>query len=527
MKNLLSAGLLFLLSVTTTFAQSATEDFHIRVYGGTDTEAPTAPTLLTVDPVAPTQIDISWSTSTDNFVVSGYTVMRGSTTIATTTQLSYSDTGLTELTTYTYSVRAFDEAGNYSSSSNGIAATTPEIYVPPRIVKYGNVARIVLDRVYVDTGVSTTSLHLTTARPTRLEVRWGRSASYELGYVVSNAYKKDHEVFLTGLEPGTKYEYEVIGYTQFGLEAVLKRGTFTTMTERLVLAPENVARFLAYADGDDVELSWQFPPAEDISHVRIVRSHLGFPEHPHNGAIVYQGQREQIRDVGALRQYSPIYYTAFVYDTDGNVSSGAIVLVYAAATNGDGVALPPGVGATMRPTDQATSSVNLERVTVDMQFPELGDITVRQGQLLFTMLDRDMTLSAEYPFVLSVPIDTVAGNLKSLIATIVDPTHNRQQVSYLLRLNHDGTAYEARIAAPGVAGESQLLLEIYDYEAFVVADYQTPLWFTNEVSADVVARGTGETVLERLLGGVNWPLFGGAFFVLLIALLIVALRLRH
>ena len=89
---------------STASAQDATSEFNIRVFGGSDTQPPTTPTLLSATAISPTQVDLSWTPSTDNFILSGYVVTRGSSTIATTTLTTYSDTGLSASTTYEYSV---------------------------------------------------------------------------------------------------------------------------------------------------------------------------------------------------------------------------------------------------------------------------------------------------------------------------------------------------------------------------------------------------------------------------------------
>ncbi len=96
-----------------------------------DTQAPTAPSNLTSTAAGATQIDLSWTASTDNVGVTGYLVERcqGSgctafTQVATPATTTYSDTGLTANTTYNYRVRATDAAGNLSSYSNIASATT-------------------------------------------------------------------------------------------------------------------------------------------------------------------------------------------------------------------------------------------------------------------------------------------------------------------------------------------------------------------------------------------------------------------
>ena len=92
---------------------------------GTDTVAPSTPTGLTATPVSTTQINLSWTASTDNVGVTGYQVFRNGSQIATTTTPSYSNTGLSPSTSYSYAVKAVDAAGNLSALSATVSATTP------------------------------------------------------------------------------------------------------------------------------------------------------------------------------------------------------------------------------------------------------------------------------------------------------------------------------------------------------------------------------------------------------------------
>lgn len=89
-----------------------------------DTQAPTAPTNLTASAVSSSQINLSWTASTDNVGVTGYDIYRGGTFLKTVTGTSTSDTGLTASTSYSYSVKAKDAAGNASANSNTASATT-------------------------------------------------------------------------------------------------------------------------------------------------------------------------------------------------------------------------------------------------------------------------------------------------------------------------------------------------------------------------------------------------------------------
>jgi membrane carboxypeptidase/penicillin-binding protein PbpC len=89
-----------------------------------DTTAPTTPTGLTATPASATSITLSWTASTDDTAVAGYKIYRNGSLVATSTTASYTDTGLTPLTKYSYTVLATDAAGNASSQSSAASATT-------------------------------------------------------------------------------------------------------------------------------------------------------------------------------------------------------------------------------------------------------------------------------------------------------------------------------------------------------------------------------------------------------------------
>lgn len=97
-----------------------------------DTQPPTAPASLSANPASTSQINLSWPPSTDNVGVTGYSVERcqgGSclnfVEVATPSGTTYSDTNLSASTTYRYRVRARDAAGNWSSYTTPVSATTP------------------------------------------------------------------------------------------------------------------------------------------------------------------------------------------------------------------------------------------------------------------------------------------------------------------------------------------------------------------------------------------------------------------
>ncbi len=89
-----------------------------------DNQAPTVPTNFAATPVSPSQINLSWTASTDNVGVAGYHIYRNSVEIANIPGTSYQNTGLTPSTSYTYAVSAYDAVGNGSFATADVIATT-------------------------------------------------------------------------------------------------------------------------------------------------------------------------------------------------------------------------------------------------------------------------------------------------------------------------------------------------------------------------------------------------------------------
>ena len=96
--------------------------------GTVDTIAPSVPTGLSASTTFTHQVNLSWTASTDNVGVTGYTIYRNGSKLGTVSgsTLTYVDTAVTDLTSYTYTVDAFDAATNHSAQSSSVAVTTPD-----------------------------------------------------------------------------------------------------------------------------------------------------------------------------------------------------------------------------------------------------------------------------------------------------------------------------------------------------------------------------------------------------------------
>jgi trimeric autotransporter adhesin len=133
-----------------TFTYGEVEDYTIIIASVSDTQAPTAPTNLTASNITQTTVDLSWNASTDNVGVTGYDVFIGASLWGTVTATNTTVTGLTPNTTYSFSVKAKDAAGNISASSNVVSVTTlsaPDTQAPtaPTNLTASNIMQTTVD----------------------------------------------------------------------------------------------------------------------------------------------------------------------------------------------------------------------------------------------------------------------------------------------------------------------------------------------------------------------------------------------
>jgi chitodextrinase len=112
-------------AATTSAARTVTVNF-------VDTAPPTAPATLSASASSSSQIGLAWSASSDNVGVAQYRVERcqgascsAFSQVGTSTTTSYTDSGLTPATSYSYRVRAVDATGNLGAySPTGTAVTS-------------------------------------------------------------------------------------------------------------------------------------------------------------------------------------------------------------------------------------------------------------------------------------------------------------------------------------------------------------------------------------------------------------------
>ncbi|MBW8737501.1 MAG: cellulose binding domain-containing protein [Streptomyces turgidiscabies] len=88
--------------------------------------APSAPGTPTASGVTNTSVKLSWGAATDDKGIKNYDVLRDGAKVGTVTATSYTDTGLTAGTDYSYTVRARDTADQTGPASGAVAVRTTD-----------------------------------------------------------------------------------------------------------------------------------------------------------------------------------------------------------------------------------------------------------------------------------------------------------------------------------------------------------------------------------------------------------------
>jgi chitodextrinase len=181
-----------------------------------DTTPPSVPGTPVASATAGVQTTLTWAASTDNVAVTAYDVYRGSTLVGTVTGTTFTDTGLTPATTYSYTIKAKDAAGNGSAASGATAVTTLDTIAPS------------VPGTPVVSGTTDTQATLTWTASTDnvgvtgYEVYRGATL---LATVTSTTYTD------TGLTPGTTYSYTIQAKDAAG-----NRSAASTATSVITLA---------------------------------------------------------------------------------------------------------------------------------------------------------------------------------------------------------------------------------------------------------------------------------------------------
>jgi hypothetical protein len=443
------AVLVLLCSFTTLYALEGQFEINATV-ATTDAIAPSVPTGLIATAVSTTQIDLSWTVSTDNVAVTGYRIFRDNAFVTTSATTNYSDTGLTPSTTYNYTVSAVDAATNESARSATSSATT---FTPSAGGNGGQFIKPLIYDVVVTPTQTGAVISWKTLPATLGNLSWGLTTSNELGTSGGVLYSTTHSVSLAGLLAGTTHFFSIEAISGYGAKAVLENQTFTTLS-----IPEgniNPTNFTATAREKDILLSWKNPTDQTFDEVRLVRSKSFFPTDPNDGEVIYEGRNESLVDSDVSLGVT-YYYALFAKDTNNKFSSGS--LAKARIKIPGEPEIPPKDVFDSLPTALNVHPLIQALTFLDFDFIQEGKkiATIKVGETVTIKGDKNLTVSLDYRKVPEV--------LKSIVITLTHPTDKEKTFSFLLRVNDEKTVYSATIGPLGDSGIYGVKISIVDYK---------------------------------------------------------------
>jgi regulation of enolase protein 1 (concanavalin A-like superfamily) len=165
-----------------------------------DTTPPSIPAGLTANPGSSTQVALAWSAATDNVAVTGYNIFRNGAQIGTATGTTYQDSGLAPSTLYSYTVSAYDAAGNQSGNSGTATATTlASTIVGP-----------VITAVIASPSTTGATITWTTSRAATSQIKYGATTTYGTTTTLNSTLVTSHSVAVSGMSCGSTYHYSVV-----------------------------------------------------------------------------------------------------------------------------------------------------------------------------------------------------------------------------------------------------------------------------------------------------------------------------
>jgi len=164
-----------------------------------DTTAPSIPTGLKSTSQTNNSIALSWTAATDNVGVTGYNIYRNGILAGTSATTSFTDSGLSAGTAYSYTVAAYDAAANTSGATSPlvVSTTAPDTTAPS----------------------TPTGLKSTSQTNNSIALSW-TAATDDVGVTGYNIYRNGTLAGTsattsftdTGLSAGTTYNYTVAAY---------------------------------------------------------------------------------------------------------------------------------------------------------------------------------------------------------------------------------------------------------------------------------------------------------------------------
>ncbi|OIO17189.1 hypothetical protein AUJ29_01860 [Candidatus Kuenenbacteria bacterium CG1_02_38_13] len=248
-----------------------------------------------------------------------------------------------------------------------------------------------------------------------------------------------HNFDINFLTQDTIYYFRIKAKDFVGNETITKDYFFKT------LSVVNVDNFSAVGFDGQVLLEWQNPEIDNMAGVRIVRSEKGYVGSPQDGTVIYEGPGLSFLDRNVIngRWY---FYSAFVYDTTRQYSSGALA-----------EAVPLASGQAVPPKPEEIDIGKYIEIIGGLRFADLKFFVANETIALDANDENRVSVLASSLLKILLPKDKVVKKLKTIIADIGNS-------SYLLKIDKKRDTYTTTVSAPGFAGEYPIIVLVVVYD---------------------------------------------------------------
>jgi len=450
--------------------------YQFMLFADPDTTDPSAPASLTAQVVSSSEIELSWSESTDNIAVDRYYIYRDGVRIDDVSIFprDFNDTGLSPSTSYSYNVSAVDDSGNESLWSG----TTTAVTLSSSVTSQGG-RSVAISNFLISSNDNNANVFFNTSVPRYAQVDWGRDLTYTDGTVESGVYDTTHNVLLSNLTPNTTYFLRVYVKDVFGNPVVFENIQFKTLNVPISKNPSNALSFKAIPQENSIDLSWILPNDNRVIGARIVRSTESYPSSPNDGEVVFE-----YRDASRIESFIDknvekgvtYYYAIFTEDLAGNFSSGAIIASKILGLSGEVFENPLDK---LLPAGYVHPAIEKLQIK-DFLFIQSGDSVDVSGNKVFIYGDKNTTIALKYYRVPPV--------LKTIAVSVITKGENPERFTFILRPNKDKTRYEATIGPLGDPKLYDIKIDILDFKnqglktldgTLEVSPSQTPSFYKN------------------------------------------------
>ncbi len=284
--------------------------FHTS--GSGNTSPPSVPAGLKTTAVTASSVALSWTASTDTGgTLAGYTIYRNGTSLGTTNATTtFTDSTAQPSTAYSYTVDAYDTAGNHSAQSTALPVTTPAAAASPPSVPAG----------LKTTAVTASSVALSWTASTDTGGTLAGYTVYRNGTSLGTTNATTTTFTDSTAQPSTTYSYTVDAYDTAGNHSAQSTALPVT-TPAAAASPPSVPAGLktTAVTASSVALSWtaSTDTGGTLAGYTVYR----------NGTSLGTTNATTTTFTDSTAQPSTTYsYTVDAYDTAGNHSAQSTAL---------------------------------------------------------------------------------------------------------------------------------------------------------------------------------------------------------